>query len=31
MKRILVIDDDPPVARMIEVALEMARSHFITT
>jgi len=25
MKRILVIDDDPPVARMIEVTLEMAR------
>ena len=29
MKRILVIDDDPPVARMIEVALEMARVEHV--
>jgi CheY-like chemotaxis protein len=29
MKRILVIDDDPPVARMIEVALGMARVEHV--
>jgi len=29
MKRILVIDDDPPVARMIEVALDMAKVEHV--
>ena len=29
MKRILVIDDDPPVARMIEIALEMAKVEHV--